>query len=241
MPYALHAPEVECIGKGKARQPYEFGVNTSVAVTHRHDLIVGARSFPGNPDDGLTLAAQLEQTTTLLRDISVKPGKAIVDLGYRGVDAEIASVQLILRGKTKTLTTAQRAWLRRREAVEPAIGNLKVDHGMDLCWLTGSAGDALHAVLCAAGSIVRWLLRATCAWGSTATFFGPGVNHTLRPPATSHPCDPQAAVPDINAQSVPGHPCDGSRNFAGLTKALLDAQLMTEGTASTVEVRRQGS
>ncbi len=23
--YALHAPEVECIGKGKARAPYEFG------------------------------------------------------------------------------------------------------------------------------------------------------------------------------------------------------------------------
>ena len=24
--YALHAPEVECISKGKARNPYEFGV-----------------------------------------------------------------------------------------------------------------------------------------------------------------------------------------------------------------------
>lgn len=29
--YALHAPEVECIGKGKARQPHEFG-----GVTDRH-------------------------------------------------------------------------------------------------------------------------------------------------------------------------------------------------------------
>jgi len=27
--YALHAPEVECIGKGKARRPYEFGVKVS--------------------------------------------------------------------------------------------------------------------------------------------------------------------------------------------------------------------
>jgi IS5 family transposase len=33
--YALHAPEVECIGKGKARQPYEFGVKVSLAVTHQ--------------------------------------------------------------------------------------------------------------------------------------------------------------------------------------------------------------
>jgi transposase, IS5 family len=30
--YALHAPEVECIGKGKARAPYEFGCKVSVAT-----------------------------------------------------------------------------------------------------------------------------------------------------------------------------------------------------------------
>lgn len=55
--YALHAPEVECIGKGKARQPYEFGVKVSVAVTHRHGLMVGARSLPGNPYDGHSLTS----------------------------------------------------------------------------------------------------------------------------------------------------------------------------------------
>lgn len=40
--YALHAPEVECIGKGKARKPYEFGVKASIAVTHKSGLMVGA-------------------------------------------------------------------------------------------------------------------------------------------------------------------------------------------------------
>lgn len=45
--YALHAPEVECIGKGKSRQPYEFGVKVGLAITARKGLIVGARSFPG--------------------------------------------------------------------------------------------------------------------------------------------------------------------------------------------------
>ena len=64
--YALHAPEVDCIGKGKARQPYEFGCKVSLAVTHKQGLMVGARSFPGNPYDGHVLAAQLEQTTTTL-------------------------------------------------------------------------------------------------------------------------------------------------------------------------------
>jgi IS5 family transposase len=62
--YALHAPEVEHIGKGKARHPYAFGVKVSVAVTHRHGLMVGARSLPGNPYDGHTLAAQLEHRSS---------------------------------------------------------------------------------------------------------------------------------------------------------------------------------
>jgi transposase, IS5 family len=30
--YSLHAPEVECIGKGKAHRPYEFGVRVSVST-----------------------------------------------------------------------------------------------------------------------------------------------------------------------------------------------------------------
>ena len=168
--YALHAPEVECIGKGKARQPYEFGVKVSVAVTHRQGLMVGARSFPGNPYDGHTLAAQLEQTNTLLQDIGVELTTAVVDLGYRGVDADIAPVQLVHRGKSKTLTARQRAWLRRRQAVEPAIGHLKADHRMDRCWLKGSEGDALHAVLCAAGFNIRWLLRAIARLGLAGVY-----------------------------------------------------------------------
>ena len=157
--YALHAPEVECIGKGKARKPYEFGVKASIAVTHRHGLMVGARTFPGNPYDGHTLAEQLEQTCTLLEDIGVTPHTAIVDLGFRGVDHDVAPVVLLHRGKSKSLTEQQRRWLRRRQAIEPAIGHAKLDHRMDRCWLSGASGDALHAVLCAAGYNIRWLLR----------------------------------------------------------------------------------
>ena len=153
---------------GKARQPYEFGCKVSLAVTHKQGLMVGARSFPGNPYDGHLLAAQLEQTTTLLQDLGVKPTTAIVDLGFRGVDHEVAPVQVIHRGKHKTLTDAQRRWLKRRQAIEPAIGHAKHDHGMHRCWLKGSEGDALHAVLCAAGFNIRWLLRAIARHGLAA-------------------------------------------------------------------------
>ncbi|WP_108807207.1 IS5 family transposase, partial [Xanthomonas fragariae] len=86
--YALHAPEVECIGKGKARQAYEFGVKVGIAVTACKGLVVGARSFPGNPYDGDTLAEQLEQTRGLLQDVSVEPTVAIVDLGDRGREVD---------------------------------------------------------------------------------------------------------------------------------------------------------
>lgn len=166
--YALHAPEAECISKGKARNPYEFGVKVSLAVTHQHGLVVGARSFPGNPYDGHTLAAQIEQTNTLLQDIGVKPTAAIVDLGYRGVDKDLAPVEVIHRGKFKSLTPKQKAWLKRRQAIEPSIGHAKADHRMDRCWLKGAEGDALHAVLCAAGFNIRWLLRAIAKMGLAA-------------------------------------------------------------------------
>jgi IS5 family transposase len=173
--YAMHAPEVECIGKGKARKPYEFGVKASIAVTHGKGLVVGARTFPGNPYDGHTLAAQIEQTATLLQDIGTKPTTAIVDLGYRGVDQEVPSIEVIHRGKAKRLTARQKTWLRRRQAIEPVIGHAKADHRMDRCWLKGTEGDALHAVLCAAGFNIRWLMRAIVAQATKAAkafFFG---------------------------------------------------------------------
>jgi IS5 family transposase len=168
--YALHAPEVECIGKGKARKPYEFGVKVSLAVTHKQGLMLGARSFPGNPFDGHTLAAQLEQTTNLLQDLGRSPTQAIVDLGFRGVDADNPGVEIIHRGRYKTLTSQQRRWLKRRQAIEPMIGHTKSDHRMDRCWLQGALGDALHALSCAAGYNIRWLLRAIARLGPQLVF-----------------------------------------------------------------------
>ena len=168
--YALHAPEVECISKGKARKPYEFGVKVSLAVTHKSGLMVGARSFPGNPYDGHILAAQLEQTTNLLQDLGRSPTQVIVDLGYRGVDADNPGIEIIHRGRYKSLTAQQKRWLKRRQAIEPMIGHTKSDHRMDRCWLQGALGDALHALSCAAGYNIRWLLRAIARLGLGSLF-----------------------------------------------------------------------
>jgi IS5 family transposase len=182
--YAMHAPEVSCIGKGKARKPYEFGVKTSVAISHKKGLIVGARTFPGNPYDGHTLSAQLEQTRTFLQDVGVEPKEVFVDLGYRGVDQDNPGVVIHHRGKIKSMSKQQKRWLRRRQAVEPVIGHLKSDHRMDRCWLKGELGDALHAVLCAAGYNLRWLLRAILA-GVIDPYFLRLILNQLRMPIDS--------------------------------------------------------
>jgi transposase, IS5 family len=168
--YALHAPEVECIGKGKARKPYEFGVKSAVVVSHKDGLMLGARTFPGNPYDGHILSAVLEQATNLTQDIALTLKHIVVDLGFRGVDADNPDKEIIHRGKFKRLSKQQKSWLKRRTAVEPAIGHLKSDHRMDRCWLKGALGDALHAISCAAGYNLRWLLRAIARLGLGAVF-----------------------------------------------------------------------
>lgn len=157
--YAWHAPEVDCISKGKARHPYEFGVKVGIASTLRGPLIVGARAFHGNPYDGHTLHEQMEQAAILMQDRAPKPVTAFVDLGYRGVDSENPDVRIVHRGKPKRLTSQERKQLKRRQAIEPIIGHLKTDHRMGRCHLKGETGDRLHAVLCAAGYNIKWLLR----------------------------------------------------------------------------------
>ena len=93
--YALHAPEVECIFKGKARTPYEFGVKVSIAATLKEGLVLHMRSMPGNPYDSHTLAETREQVGILAER---KPTTAIVDKGYLGV--EIEGVRILRSGQS---------------------------------------------------------------------------------------------------------------------------------------------
>lgn len=172
--YAFHAPEVECIGKGKVAKPYEFGVKTSVVNCTKHSLVIGVRSFRGNPYDGHILAESLEQTSNLLQDIHHQ-GKPITikevttDLGFRGADQDVAPMTLIHRGKAKRLAglMGDSVWqkLKRRQAIEPVIGHLKAEHRMKRNWLKGAEGDAFNALLCGIGYNIRWLMRAIMRLG----------------------------------------------------------------------------
>ncbi len=146
--------EVECIAKGKARTPYEFGVKVSVAVTAREGLVVGMRSMPGNPYDGHTLENALEQVEILT---AATPAIVLADRGYRGVTPPNPATRLIL-SHTRRLPPALKRLLKRRQVVEPVIGHMKADGLLSRNWLKGEAGDALHAVMCGAGHNLRLIL-----------------------------------------------------------------------------------
>ena len=111
--YALHAPEVACIAKGKAHKKYEFGAKVAVAVTNREGLVVGMQAHPGNPYDGQTLAPMLDQVTRLT---GVAPARCYVDRGYRGHKVEGATAVFVAgqrRGITPTIRRELRPGARR--------------------------------------------------------------------------------------------------------------------------------
>ena len=179
--YSLHAPEVECIGRGKARTRFEFGVKVSIAATNARapggQFVVGVRSLPGNPYDGHTLAAQIVQAECL----TGQPVERVyVDRGYRGHDADRARV-FISRQK-RGLTPTIRRELRRRNAIEPVIGHMKDDGHLDRNFLRGADGDAINAVLAAVGHNLR-LLRRWLAWLLALLL------SALIPSPPSHPSD----------------------------------------------------
>jgi IS5 family transposase len=153
--YSVHAPEVECIAKGKAHKPYEFGVKVGVVSTSKESFVVGMQSLPGNPYDGHTLKASLQQVRTLT---GIAPKEAYVDRGYRG-HGLAEPVKVWIAGAKRGVTVAIRKKLKRRNAVEPVIGHMKNDGRLGRNFLKGIAGDAMNALLCGAGHNLRKILR----------------------------------------------------------------------------------
>jgi len=138
--YSFHAPEVECIGKGKARAPYEFGVKLSIVITNAcapgGQFVLQAKALPGNPYDGHTLGAAIEDTQRLTgRQIE----RAYVDKGYRGHDAPNPR-RVFISGQKRGVFGIIKRELRRRSAIEPLIGHMKEEGYLGRCYLKGQPG-----------------------------------------------------------------------------------------------------
>jgi IS5 family transposase len=95
--YGLHAPEVECIAKGKAHEKYEFGVKVSVATTTRGNFVVGVRALPGNPSDGHVLGDSLDQVQ---RPIGAQPSQVFLTVASRGTARVMLRSLLLDRRKS---------------------------------------------------------------------------------------------------------------------------------------------
>jgi transposase, IS5 family len=166
--YSLHAPEVECIGKGKAHRPYEFGVKVSVATTKAHakggQFVTHVKALPGNPYDGHTLATVIPEMETLIGNTIER---ILADRGYRGHNAPPDyKFRVFTSGQKRRMTPQIKRELRRRSAVEPVIGHLKSEHRMGRNYLGHRQGDAANAVLAAVGynfrRLIRWLKLLLC-------------------------------------------------------------------------------
>jgi IS5 family transposase len=158
--YSWHAPEVECIAKGKAQKKYEFGCKASLASTNNSNFIIGAMAHHGRPYDGSTLATVLTQIEWLT---GTRPKEVYVDLGYRGHAIKDAQTQVILARQKRNVTLAKKRRQKRRNAIEPIIGHCKNDRKVGpRNWLRDKIGDQINILAMAVGfnlrKILRWIL-----------------------------------------------------------------------------------
>lgn len=153
--YSVHAPETECIAKGKVHKRYEFGCKVVLVTTHASNWIVGMDAVHGNPYDGATLRGALTQTEHLT---AIKPKQAAVDKGFRGASHHPPDVEVVVAGTRKRTKALQRL-LKRRSAIEPVIGHAKQDHALKRNYLRGQNGDRINAFLAGCGFNLRKLFR----------------------------------------------------------------------------------
>ncbi len=113
-----------------------------------------ATALPGNPYDGHTLEPVLIATQQLTgRSIE----RAYVDKGYRGHKLE-GACRVFISGQKRGVFGSIKRELRRRSAIEAAIGHMKTDGHLGRCYLKGTAGDAANVILSAVGQNLRRVL-----------------------------------------------------------------------------------
>lgn len=141
--YSLHAPEVECIAKGKAHKKYEFGCKVSVVTTCEEPWVLSVLAHHDNPYDGATLKECLNKAE---ENSHSKIESAFADKSYRGKEHHPADIKIFISGK-KNLPIRYQKLLKGRSAIEPIIGHMKNDHRLGRNYLLGKVGDKVNAVL----------------------------------------------------------------------------------------------
>lgn len=150
--YSLYKPFTSCIAKGKAHKQYEFGNKVGLLLNPRSLVILGIKSFEGNPHDSLTIEPLLDQ---MEQNLDYLPEEVVYDRGGRG-KKEIKGVRVSTPSKPLAKDDAcsrraKRRKFRRRAAIEPVIGHLKKELRMEQNFLLGDKSPGINALLAAAG------------------------------------------------------------------------------------------
>lgn len=137
---------------------YEFGVKCTLAVINARaaggQFVLGAKTIPGTPWDGYTLATQIDQVEALT---GRRVRRAYVDRGYCRHKLVREGVDVFVTHTCGIASPTIRRELRRRSAIEPVMGHMKTDGLLERNHLAGVLGDAINAVLIAAGHNLRLL------------------------------------------------------------------------------------
>jgi IS5 family transposase len=166
--YSLHEPHVACIRKGKRAKPNEYGTKVLISVD-RHGYVVDHKEYASNPQDSELLDEACQRWEQVFR----APAKELAaDRGFHVNPRsksrhlkKIPKVSIPTTGK-KPHPAAKTFWFKRlqkqRAKIEPLIGHLKVDYGMERCRYKGFEGDQINVSLAS----IAWNLRK---WGKHLT------------------------------------------------------------------------
>lgn len=154
-----HAPEVECISKGKIKKPYGFGCKVSLAINvnpaNGGHFILSSNALHGKPYDGHTLN---DTVTSVHRITGIKPRNIYVDKGYVGHDYP-DKLHVFKSGQRQGAVGRIKRGLKRRSSIEPIIGHAKMSHKLDKCRLKGKKGDQINAIFAAIGFNFKQILN----------------------------------------------------------------------------------
>jgi IS5 family transposase len=154
--FSVHAPETQCIAKGKLRKPFEFGHKVSLVTTAREQFVIGAQALELRPFDGHTLAGTIAHVEGMMGQ-KIR-GEIYVDKGYRGHNYE-GPAKVLLAKPRRQQEKKRRRWYNKRNGIEAIISHMKNDGWLARNYLKGTRGSRFNALLAACGQNLRQLLR----------------------------------------------------------------------------------
>jgi IS5 family transposase len=164
--YSIFEPHVACIAKGKAHKKFEFGNKAAFAIGRVHKIILGAVSFQGSPYDGNTTIPVIDMMERVHNGYT--PELTIGDLGYRlnqdTIDQSFRGVKLLTPADLRNINDPDErkealSMINQRSAIEPIIGHMKHDHGLDRNLLHGIVGDSINVLSAAIGFNLKKFLN----------------------------------------------------------------------------------